>query len=80
MGPHRLSVFIIFLTYVRSVLISALAIGGVVVFVQGAFKVHEDLFLDEQEPSASISFISLLNGVAPHVVVGTSPAVIAARG
>ncbi|KAM1162314.1 hypothetical protein ACFX2B_001300 [Malus domestica] len=79
MRPHRLSVFIIFLTYVRSVLISALAVSGVVVFVQGAFKVHEDLLLDEQEPSASISFISFLNGVVPHVVVSTSLAVIAAR-
>ncbi|KAM1761694.1 hypothetical protein ACFX12_004428 [Malus domestica] len=67
-------------TSVRSVLISTLVVGAVVVFVHDTFKVPKDLFLYEQEPSPSTGFFSFLNSVTPYVAVSTSPAVVAACG
>lgn len=79
MGLVALSVFVVFLTSVGSVLISALLVGVAVVFAHGALRVPEDLFLDEQETSASTGFLSFLNGAASNVAAATAPA-IAARG
>ncbi|PPR96588.1 hypothetical protein GOBAR_AA24067 [Gossypium barbadense] len=43
------SVFVVFLTTVGSLLISALMVGVGLVCAHGAFRAPEDLFLDEQE-------------------------------
>ncbi|MQK22186.1 hypothetical protein EI013_27870, partial [Escherichia coli] len=58
-----LTVFVIFLTSVGSLLISALMVGLAIVCAHGAFRVPEDLFLDDQEPTSS-GFLSFLGGAA----------------
>ncbi|CAN4126229.1 unnamed protein product [Withania somnifera] len=58
------TVVVIFLTSVGSVLVSALMIGLAIVCTHAAFRVPEDLFLDEQESPAT-GFLSLLAGAAP---------------
>lgn len=58
-----LTVFVVFLTSVGSLLISGLMIGLGIVCVHGAFRMPEDLFLDEQEPLNS-GFLSFLGGAA----------------
>jgi len=58
-----LTVFVIFLTSVGSLLISALMVGLALVCAHGAFRVPEDLFLDEQE-SNNAGFLSFLGGAA----------------
>ncbi|KAI9154596.1 hypothetical protein LWI28_028562 [Acer negundo] len=73
------SVFVIFLTSVGSVLMSALLIGVALVCAHGAFRVPEDLFLDEQEPTANTGFLSFLGGAASNAAAAAAPAVIAAR-
>ncbi|KAM5560553.1 PRA1 family protein B4 [Rosa sericea] len=80
MGLVGLSVFVVFLTSVGSVLISAIMVGVAVVLVHGAIRVPEDLFLDEQDTSASTGFLSFLNGAASNVAAATAPAMAAARG
>ncbi|KAL8517171.1 hypothetical protein ACS0TY_015401 [Phlomoides rotata] len=61
------TIVIIFLTSVGSVLVSALMVGVAIVCSHGAFRVPEDLFLDEQEPLGGGSFLSLFTGGAPMV-------------
>ncbi|KZV18530.1 hypothetical protein F511_21558 [Dorcoceras hygrometricum] len=57
------SVVVIFLTSVGSVLVSALMVGVAIVCAHGAFRVPEDLFLDEQEQSTGASgFLSFFTG------------------
>jgi hypothetical protein len=73
------SLFVVFLTTVGSLLISALFVGVAVVCVHGAFRVPEDLFLDEQESSASTGFLSFLGGAATNAAVAAAPVVAAAR-
>ncbi|OIW16209.1 hypothetical protein TanjilG_18924 [Lupinus angustifolius] len=58
-----LTVFVIFLTSVGSLLTSALMVGFSIVCAHGAFRVPDDLFLDDQEP-ASAGFLSILSGAA----------------
>ncbi|XP_020239148.1 PRA1 family protein B4 [Cajanus cajan] len=58
------TVFTIFLTSVGSVLVSALMLGVAVVCLHGAFRVPEDLFLDDQENSQATGFLSFLRGPA----------------
>lgn len=58
-----LTVVVVFLTSVGSLLISALMVGAAIVCAHGAFRVPEDLFLDEQEPINS-GFLSFLGGAA----------------
>ncbi|KAJ1426324.1 Prenylated rab acceptor PRA1 [Sesbania bispinosa] len=58
-----LTVFVIFLTSVGSLLISALMVGLAIVCAHGAFRIPEDLFLDDQEPTSS-GFLSFLGGAA----------------
>ncbi|CAK9150444.1 unnamed protein product [Ilex paraguariensis] len=72
------SIVVIFLTSVGSVLISALMVGLAIVCTHGAFRVPEDLFLDEQEPAAT-GFLSFLSGAASSAAPTVAPAV-AARG
>lgn len=55
-----LTIVIVFLTSVGSLLISALMVGLAIVCAHGAFRVPEDLFLDEQEPA--VGFLSFLGG------------------
>ncbi|XP_075490011.1 PRA1 family protein B4-like [Primulina tabacum] len=57
------TVVVIFLTSVGSVLVSALMVGVAIVCAHGAFRVPEDLFLDEQEQSTGASgFLSFFPG------------------
>ncbi|XP_028797767.1 PRA1 family protein B1 [Neltuma alba] len=58
-----LTVFVVFLTSVGSLLISALMVGLAIVCAHGAFRIPEDLFLDDQEPMNS-GFLSFLGGAA----------------
>ncbi|XP_039067950.1 PRA1 family protein B4-like [Hibiscus syriacus] len=60
------SVFVIFLTSVGSLIISAIMVGCGLVCAHGAFRAPEDLFLDEQEPAAP-GFLSFLGGAASNV-------------
>ncbi|XP_027336206.1 PRA1 family protein B4-like [Abrus precatorius] len=72
-----LTVFVVFLTSVGSVLVSALMLGVAVVCLHGAFRVPEDLFLDEQENSQSTGFLSFLRG--PAAAAATAVPSVAAR-
>lgn len=72
------SAFVIFLTSVGSVLMSALLVGVALVCVHGAFRVPEDLFLDEQEATQSTGFLSFLGGAASNAAAAAAP-VVAAR-
>ncbi|KAJ6871475.1 PRA1 family protein B4-like [Populus alba x Populus x berolinensis] len=75
-----LSVFVVFLTNVGSVIISALLIGVGIVCAHGAFRVPEDLFLDDVQENASTGFLSsFLGGAASNVVASAAPIVAAAR-
>lgn len=58
-----LTIVVVFLTNVGSLLISALMVGALLVAVHGAFKVPDDLFLDEQESTGG--FLSFLTGPGP---------------
>ncbi|PPR93096.1 hypothetical protein GOBAR_AA27575 [Gossypium barbadense] len=69
-----LTVFVVFLTSVGSLLISALLVGVAIVCIHGAFRVPEDLFLDDQEPANS-GFLSFLGGAASSAAAAAAPAV-----
>ncbi|KAI5056719.1 hypothetical protein GOP47_0028537 [Adiantum capillus-veneris] len=58
-----LTIVVVFLTNVGSLLISALLVGSLLVAVHGAFKVPDDLFLDEQESTGGL--LSFLTGSGP---------------
>ncbi|MBA0740276.1 hypothetical protein Gogos_013491 [Gossypium gossypioides] len=73
-----LSVFVIFLTSVGSLLISAIMVGFGLVCAHGAFRAPEDLFLDEQEP-ANTGFLSFLGGAVSNAAAAAVPAVSATR-
>lgn len=66
------TIVVVFLTSVGSLLISALLVGLGVVCTHGAFRMPEDLFLDEQE-TGNAGFMSFLGGAA--AVAAASPAV-----
>lgn len=51
----------ILVTSVASLLVTAVLVGVAIVCAHGAFRVPEDLFLDEQE---STGFLSVLGGPA----------------
>ncbi|KDO63269.1 hypothetical protein CISIN_1g027328mg [Citrus sinensis] len=72
-----LSIFVFFLTSVGSILISAVMVGAGLICAHGAFRVPEDLFLDEQEPSASTGFLSFIGGAASNAAATAAPAVSA---
>ncbi|WOK93677.1 hypothetical protein Cni_G02377 [Canna indica] len=64
-GLVLLSLLVVFLTSVGSLLVSALMIGAVVVCAHGAFRVPEDLFLDDQESGGPAGgLLSFLGGAA----------------
>ncbi|KAI4370506.1 hypothetical protein MLD38_018856 [Melastoma candidum] len=62
-----LSIVVLFLTSVGSLLISAVMIGVAIIALHGAFRVPEDLFLDDQEAGSNAGLLSFLGGVAPAV-------------
>ncbi|CAN0909835.1 PRA1 family protein B4 [Linum grandiflorum] len=68
------TVVVVFLTSVGSLLISALMAGVAIVCVHGAFRVPEDLFLDEQEP-ANAGLLSFLGGAASSAAAAAAPVV-----
>ncbi|CBI25415.3 unnamed protein product, partial [Vitis vinifera] len=68
-----LTIVVVFLTSVGSLLISALMIGLAIVCAHGAFRMPEDLFLDDQEPAAS-GFLSFLGGAASSAAAAAAPA------
>ncbi|XAR68762.1 hypothetical protein NMG60_11000120 [Bertholletia excelsa] len=72
-----LSVVVIFLTSVGSLLISALMAGLALICTHGAFRIPEDLFLDEQEP-ATAGFLSFLTGFTSNNAASAMP-IVAAR-
>ncbi|GMH29106.1 hypothetical protein Nepgr_030949 [Nepenthes gracilis] len=73
------SAIVVFLTSVGSVLISALMVGSAIVCAHGAFRVPEDLFLDEQVPEAT-GFLSFLGGTNQNTSAVATPApAVAAR-
>ncbi|KAG6580450.1 PRA1 family protein B4, partial [Cucurbita argyrosperma subsp. sororia] len=71
-----LSVFVVFLTSVGSVLVSALLVGVALVCAHGAFRVPEDLFLDEQD-NVSPGFLSFFSSAASSAAAAAVP--VAAR-
>lgn len=68
LGMSLFTVAMIFMTSVGSILITALMIGGALCFAHGAYRVPDDLFLDEQESTGGfLSFLSSGTGV-PQVL------------
>ncbi|CAO2827066.1 unnamed protein product [Amaranthus hypochondriacus] len=60
-----MSVFVVFLTSVGSVIMSALVVGAAIVCAHGAFRAPEDLFLDDQDSAAqSTGLLSFLGAAA----------------
>lgn len=55
-----LTIVVVFLTNVGSLLISALMVGALLVTLHGAFKIPDDLFLDEQDSAGGL--LSFLGG------------------
>lgn len=72
-----LTIVVVFLTSVGSLLISALMVGLAIVCAHGAFRVPEDLFLDDQEP-ANTGLLSFLGGAASSAAAVAAP-VVASR-
>ncbi|KAL3717949.1 PRA1 family protein B3-like [Eucalyptus grandis] len=71
-----LTIVVVFLTSVGSLLISALMIGVAIVCAHGAFRVPEDLFLDDEQP-ANAGLLSFLSGAASSAAAAAAPAVAA---
>ncbi|GMH15427.1 hypothetical protein Nepgr_017268 [Nepenthes gracilis] len=69
------TVVVIFLTSVGSLLISALMVGLAIVCAHGAFRVPEDLFLDDVEPS-NAGLLSFLGGAASSAAASAAPALV----
>ncbi|CAI0415619.1 unnamed protein product [Linum tenue] len=72
------TIVVVFLTSVGSLLISALMAGVAIVCVHGAFRVPEDLFLDEPQEQANVGLLSFLGGAASSAAAAAAP-VVAAR-
>lgn len=74
-----LSVFVVFLTSVGSVLVSALTVSVAIICIHGAFRVPDDLFLDEQENSETTGFLSILRGTTANAAVASAAPAAGAR-
>lgn len=68
------TIVVVFLTSVGSLLISAVLVALAVVCAHGAFRMPEDLFLDDQEPANS-GFLSFLGGAASSAAAAAAPVV-----
>ena len=67
-GMSLFTIAMIFMTSVGSILITALMIGGAICFAHGAYRVPDDLFLDEPETTGGfLSFLSSGTGPQSHV-------------
>ncbi|KAF5738436.1 PRA1 family protein B1 [Tripterygium wilfordii] len=77
-GLVVLTIVVVFLTSVGSLLISALMVGVAIVCLHGAFRVPEDLFLDDQEP-VNTGFLSFLGGAATSAAAAAAAPAVAAR-
>jgi hypothetical protein len=75
-GLILLTVIVVFLTSAGSLLISAGMVGMAIVAAHGAFRVPEDLFLDDQDPSGSSGLFSYIGGVASSAAATAGPAVM----
>ncbi|XP_058198764.1 PRA1 family protein B3-like [Rhododendron vialii] len=73
-----LTVIVFFLTSVGSLLLWAALVGSAIVCVHGAFRVPEDLFLDDQEQMGSGLF-SYVGGAASSAAVAAAPSVVISR-
>ncbi|XP_022753892.1 PRA1 family protein B3-like [Durio zibethinus] len=73
-----LTVVVIFLTSLGSLLISGIMMGLGIVSAHGAFRMPEDLFLDEQEPLSSglFSFVSGAASSAATAAAAAAPAIV----
>ena len=69
------TIVVVFLTSVGSVIITAVLVGLAIVCAHGAFRVPEDLFLDDQEQVNS-GFLSFLGGAASSAAAAAAPAVV----
>ncbi|XP_074352472.1 PRA1 family protein B3-like [Apium graveolens] len=63
-GLITASIIVIFLTSIGSLIMTSMLIGLGVVCVHGAFRVPEDLFLDEQDSLGGIGMLSMLSSAA----------------
>ncbi|XP_010508872.1 PREDICTED: PRA1 family protein B2-like [Camelina sativa] len=71
------TIVVVFMTSVGSLLTSALTIGIAIVCLHGAFRVPDDLFLDEQEGSANAGLLSFIGNSAATSAAAAS--VVAGR-
>ncbi|CAO2820168.1 unnamed protein product [Amaranthus hypochondriacus] len=71
-----MSIFVVFLTNVGSVLMSALVVGAAIVCAHGAFRAPEDLFLDDQDSAGQstglLSFLGVATSNAAAAAAATS--------
>ncbi|XP_047323053.1 PRA1 family protein B3-like [Impatiens glandulifera] len=67
------TIIVVFLTSIGSLLISGVLVGFAVVCAHGAFRIPEDLFLDEQE-QVNPGFLSFLGGAAAPTVAAAAAA------
>ncbi|GJR54609.1 PRA1 family protein B4-like protein [Tanacetum coccineum] len=74
-----LSIVVVFLTSVGTLLISSTLIGMGIVCVHGTFRAPEDFFLDEQDPSGSNGFLSLLGVAASNAAASAAPVIAPTR-
>ncbi|KAI3757817.1 hypothetical protein L6452_05360 [Arctium lappa] len=58
------TIVIVFLTGLVSMMISSLVFGLGITCVHGAFRVPQDVFVEDQEPSSSAGFLSFLAAAA----------------
>lgn len=72
------TVLVVFLTSIGSLIISALVIGVAIICLHGAFRLPEDLFLDDQEP-VNTGFLSFLGGAASSAAAAAAAPAVAAR-
>lgn len=63
------SLIVIFVTSVGSLIMTSMLVGVGVVCVHGAFRVPEDLFLDEQGSAGGTGMFSMLSGAAKSAAV-----------
>lgn len=74
-----LTLFVVFLTNVGSVVVSALMVGVAIVCAHGAFRVPEDLFMDDQEASQTTGFLSFFRGATTNAAIASAVPSVAAR-
>lgn len=72
------TIVVVFLTSVGSLLVSGLLVGLTIVCAHGAFRIPEDLFLDDQEP-VNAGLLSFLGGAASSAAVASAGSAISAR-